>query len=72
MIDPAPSVARQTARVLAERGLLNPGPEEGSPRFITSGKPAVFEDALASLLGMRAKAEGARCQDGELSLTPNN
>jgi len=72
VIDPAPAVARQTARVLAERGLLNPGPGQGSLRFITSGKPAVFEDTLASLLGMRAKAEGARWQDGELSLIPRN
>lgn len=72
VIDPAPAVARQTARVLAERGLLNPGSGQGSLRFITSGKPAVFEDTLARLLGMRAKAEGARWQVGELSLIPRN
>jgi len=70
VIDPAPAVARQTARVLAERKLLNPSPEEGSLRFITSGEPAAFEYALARLLGLNAQAEAARWQGGELKLIP--
>lgn len=70
VIDPAPAVARQTARVLAERALLNPSPEQGSRRFITSGEPAAFEYALARLLGLSARAETARWQGGELSLIP--
>jgi len=72
VIDPAPAVARQTARVLAERGLLNPSPQEGSLRFFTSGKPAAFEYALSRLLGLSAPAEAARWQGGELSLTPRD
>jgi len=68
VIDPAPAVARQTARVLAERGLLNPGPDEGSLRFITSGEPAAFEYALSRLLGLNSKAEAAHWQGGELEL----
>lgn len=72
VIDPSPAVARQTARVLAERSLLNPGTEPGSLRFITSSEPAAFEYALSRLLGMNAQAEAASWQGSELELTPKN
>ncbi|NMD27364.1 MAG: glutamate racemase [Chloroflexi bacterium] len=72
VIDPAPAVARQTARVLAERDLLNPSPKEGSLRFISSGEAARFEYALSRLLGLNAPAEAARWQGGELILIPKN
>ncbi len=72
VIDPSPAVARQTARVLAERSLLNPSPEQGSLRFITSSEPAAFEYALSRLLGMNAQAEAASWQGSELELTPKN
>ena len=72
VIDPAPAVARQTARVLAERDLLNPSPKEGSLRFITSGEAARFEYALSRLLGLNAPAEAARWQGSALELSPRN
>jgi len=72
VIDPSPAVARQTARVLAERSLLNPSPEPGSLRFITSSEPAAFEYALSRLLGLNAQAEAASWQGGELKLIPKN
>jgi len=72
VIDPAPAVARQTARVLAERDLLNPSPKEGSLRFISSGEAARFEYALSRLLGLNAPAEAARWQGGALELSPRN
>lgn len=72
VIDPSPAVARQTARVLAERSLLNPSPEQGSLRFITSSEPAAFEYALSRLLGLNAQAEAASWQGGELSLIPRD
>ena len=72
VIDPAPAVARQTARVLAERNLLNPSPKEGSLRFITSGEAARFEYALSRLLGLNAQAEAARWQGSALELSPRN
>ena len=72
VIDPSPAVARQTARVLAERSLLNPSPEPGSLRFITSAEPAAFEYALSRLLGLNAQAEAASWQGGELKLIPKN
>ncbi len=72
VIDPSPAVARQTARVLAERSLLNPSPEPGSLRFITSSEPAAFEYALSRLLGLNAQAEAASWQGGELKLIPRD
>ncbi len=49
VIDP-PRPWRVRPRVLAERSLLNPSPEPGSLRFITSSEPAAFEYALSRLL----------------------
>ena len=72
VIDPSPAVARQTARVLAERSLLNPSPEPGSLRFITSSEPAAFEYALSRLLGLNAQAEAASWQGSELELIPRD
>lgn len=51
VIDPAPAVARQTARVLAVKGIQ---PEDGhSPkvRFFTSGSPEALAALLPHLLG---------------------
>lgn len=72
VIDPAPAVARQTARVLAERSLLNPSPEQSRLRFITSSEPAAFEYALSRLLGLNAQAEAASWQGSELELIPRD
>jgi glutamate racemase len=51
VIDPAPAVARQTARLLELAGLRNSGPFSGELRFFTSGNASQFEGLLSDLLG---------------------
>ena len=69
VIDPAPAVARQTARVLAQRGWLD---GDGacamkSHIFYTSGDPARFGVALHNLLGLEAAVcAAAWASDGRL------
>ena len=59
IVDPAPAVARQTVRVLADRcGLA----EEGgvvAHRFYTSAHPGRFRTALGDLLGLDAEVRQA-------------
>jgi glutamate racemase len=51
VIDPAPAVARQTARVLAANGLLSPpGADAPAIRFLTTGLAEPFKALLACLL----------------------
>ena len=49
-IDPAPAVARQTHRLLAERECLNPGNAPGKTYFYTSGNVAELKILLMQLL----------------------
>ncbi len=51
VIDPAPAVARQTARLLDSAGLRNMNPTPGVMRFFTSGVVAEFKAQLPGLLG---------------------
>jgi glutamate racemase len=51
VIDPAPAVARQTARLLELHNLLAPGPNQGASQFFTSGDPIVLSRQLNLLLG---------------------
>jgi len=79
VIDPAPAVARQTARVLAQRGWLDDARPSRScepsvrlrPQrslcFYTTGDPARFGAALHNLLGLdTAVCAAAWAQDGHL------
>ncbi|MHB1133246.1 MAG: glutamate racemase [Chloroflexota bacterium] len=59
VLDPAEAVARQTVRVLSERGLLRSGTEPGSEVFYTSGEPAVFARVASQLLGRPVTARPA-------------
>jgi glutamate racemase len=54
IIDPAPAVARQVARVLAQHGWLSPEIGRADHRFYTTAAPARFQTALAGLLGLAA------------------
>ncbi len=68
-IDPAPAIARQTRRLLAERGLLNPKGESGKQRFFTSGNLMAFQELLPILLDETGPATGvAWLNDSELML----
>jgi len=68
-IDPAPAIARQTRRLLAERGLLNESQEAGKQRFFTSGNLLNFQKLLPILLEEAGPATGvAWLNDSELML----
>ncbi|MBG0770356.1 MAG: aspartate/glutamate racemase family protein, partial [Anaerolineaceae bacterium] len=68
-IDPAPAIARQTRRLLAERGLLNPEGASGKQRFFTSGNLMAFQKLLPILLDETGPATGvAWLDDAELML----
>jgi glutamate racemase len=56
LVDPSPAVARQTGRVLDERGLINTGRDPGAVVYYTSGDPAAFRQTLAALLGVEIAA----------------
>lgn len=60
VIDPAPAVARQTARLLDEHELRNPGSTSASTRYLTSGDPHAMADLLQTLLGEGGEVEGVR------------
>jgi glutamate racemase len=60
VIDPAPAVARQTARMLARHNIPSDGDESSGVRFFTSGPPEVFAALLPRLVG--SEAAGALVQ----------
>ena len=59
IIDPAPAVARQTARVMARNGLLRISHKPARHLFFTSGDPAAFAAAAGRLLGVPVRTEQA-------------
>ena len=52
IIDPAPAVARQAGRVLAQHGWLAVHDEPPYHTFYTTREPALFRSSLTSLLGL--------------------
>ncbi|WKZ65225.1 MAG: glutamate racemase [Flavobacteriales bacterium] len=68
VIDPAPAVARQTARLLEERGLLAPTDAAGGMRIWTSGSPAAFRSMMRRMGLPDAPVAQAAWFDGALSL----
>jgi glutamate racemase len=58
VIDPAPAVARQAARLLEANRLRNPGPGRGGLHFYTTGDVDVFASLLPGLLGETGEVEG--------------
>jgi glutamate racemase len=67
VIDPAPAVARQAARLLSDAGLL--GPPSSLPaaaRFYTTGSRQSLQALLPVLIGDPAPVEALRWVDGEL------
>jgi glutamate racemase len=51
VIDPAPAVARQAARLLEAKGMRNKSRLKGTLRFYTSGDPDALKALLPTLLG---------------------
>jgi glutamate racemase len=60
VIDPAPAVAKQTARLLEARGIKNHPDSKGDAEFYTSGSPEMFQAMLPILLGERGQAQNVR------------
>jgi glutamate racemase len=52
VIDPSPAIARQTGRVLAERGLSAPAAQAGRHVFYTSGERQAFRRVLDRLVNV--------------------
>ncbi len=59
VIDPAPAVARQAGRLLAQRGWLAAGDAPAPTRFITSGDPRTMAALLPTLIGEGACVDQA-------------
>jgi glutamate racemase len=57
IVDPAPAVTRQLARLLEQRGLRAPEGTRATHRFMTSGDPARMQRALKALVGVEVKVE---------------
>lgn len=60
VLDPAEAVAAEAARRLSQAGVAIPEGEEGpaSDRFVTSGDPDAFREALERLVGAAHRATG--------------
>lgn len=67
VIDPAPAVARQTQRVLEQRGWLAPSGQTNTLRFFTSGEAERFKAQVQRLLGeLEALVEKVVWNGGEV------
>jgi len=69
VIDPAPAIARQAGRLLAQRGWLAAGDTPARPRFITSGDPRTMAALLPVLIGEEACVEKAVWNKDSIFLT---
>lgn len=67
VIDPAPAIARQVARLLGEQDLAAEG-TAGSHRYLTSGDPAALQAAGIRLLGTELRVEPAGWAGGTLTI----
>jgi glutamate racemase len=67
VIDPAPAVSRQVARLLDERGLRQKGKKAAAVRYVTTGDIRAMDDVLTRLIGERGKVEGVVWVEGEIN-----
>lgn len=66
VIEPSLAIAKQTRRVLSERGLLVAAGSPGIRRYAATGDPVALQHALHCYLGERASVERARWLRGRL------
>jgi glutamate racemase len=66
VIDPAPAVARQTARLLKEHGWLGQGSFRAEVDFFTTAEPQAMQRLLPLLAGETAQAKKAIWMEGKL------
>ncbi len=69
VIDPAPAVARQTARLLEARGARNRSGSPGSVKLFTSGDPVALQSLSATLLGEQMEVAGAEWSRAQARFT---
>lgn len=73
VIDPAPAVARQTARLLEKRGWLAEPPQAPAPlTLLTSGDAAALERLLPHLMGFEHPVEQAHWLNDEALAEPTD
>jgi len=68
VIDPAPAVARQVARVLAQRALAAVPEGLGRRLLYTTGPFVPFSQAVTRLLGDAGELRAAAWREGELAV----
>ena len=66
VIDPAPAVGRQVARVLAARHLRSTREKSGKIRYLTSGDPIKLSSLLPTLIGVQASVGEVYWQEKQL------
>jgi glutamate racemase len=66
VIDPAPAVARQTARLLKEHGWLGQGSFRAEVDFFTTAEPQAMQRLLPLLAGETAQAKKVTWTEGKL------
>ncbi len=66
VIDPAPAIARQTQRLMTEKGWLADGIIGSEIRLITTGNAQSIENNLPLFLGYRLPVTSIQWQDGKL------
>jgi glutamate racemase len=72
IIDPAPAVARQAARLLEREGLLSPPGTPAEVRFFTTAAPPRLAALLPDLWGAAAPVKALTWQGGRLGFTPDD
>jgi len=66
IVEPSMAIAKQTRRVLAERGLLRTGGPPGTRRYAATGDPAALQRALDYLLDEQQPVERLHWRGGRL------
>ena len=67
IIDPAPAVARQTRKLLAEQMLLAPEDQQGTVQLLTSASDQVLADLSAQLLDQQFEIGEVFWREGKLA-----
>jgi glutamate racemase len=70
LVDPAPAVALQVRRILAERHVLTRSDGEGCAEYFTSGNPRQLRAAVLALLREDASVRPASWEKGALEAPP--
>ena len=68
VIDPAPAVARQAARLLDSYGIRTSSPKVGQLRFITSGNITLFKALLPKLIAETGEIQGVFWDKNEIRM----